>query len=189
MAAITRVILCVVACLACGEQSFTRSAVAGMRTERAQYVITVTDDFVVNVYHNGKLVPDSKRELVLDHFGATVERININVQKGDWLVFNVVNNRLRWGGAYYFAVAGCFEKNEFGFVSQLGTGDWSVCDNLREVDAFIATKSHLVHHAAKQVAQPWHEGTKLMRQHAGDAWQGSPLWGVEKNTWIKVVVD
>jgi hypothetical protein len=36
----------------------------------AQYLYTVADDFIVEVYHNGERVP------------------------GDWLVFNVVNNRL-----------------------------------------------------------------------------------------------
>src|SRR5437762_10648520 len=81
---------------------------------RAKYLITVTDDFIVNVYHNGKCVPLTRRTLLAEHFGATVERIDEGVKKGDWLVFNVVNNRLRWGGACYFGVAGCFDRDEFG---------------------------------------------------------------------------
>jgi len=77
---------------------------------RAMHVITVADDFVVNVYHNGVRVPEAKRKLVLDRFGATIERTNIEVQQGDWLVFHVVNNRLRWGGAYYFSAAGIIAR-------------------------------------------------------------------------------
>ena len=65
---------------------------------RAEYLVTVADDFVVNVYHNGKFVPEAKRKILLERFGATVERMDVQVREGDWLVFNVVNNRLRWGG-------------------------------------------------------------------------------------------
>src|SRR3954468_24396185 len=75
----------------------------------ANYLVTVADDFVVEVYHNGQRVPDSARELILERFGATGEKINIAVKSGDWLVFHVVSNRLRWDGSKYFAVAGCFE--------------------------------------------------------------------------------
>jgi len=51
------------------------------------------------------------------------ERTNIQVRHGDWLVFHVANNRLRWGGSYYFAAAGLFEK-----ASALSLGeviDWA----------------------------------------------------------------
>src|SRR6476646_5439873 len=69
---------------------------------RARYLITVADDFLVDVYRNGRAVPDAKRTLLDERFGATVERLDVEVRKGDWLVFNVVNNRMRWGGASYF---------------------------------------------------------------------------------------
>src|SRR3954469_20834310 len=64
----------------------------------ADRLFTVADDFIVDVYHNGVKVPDSKRTLLVERFGATAERIDIEVRRGDWLVFNVVNNRMRWGG-------------------------------------------------------------------------------------------
>src|SRR5262245_35721040 len=70
---------------------------------RANYLITVTDDFVVDVYLNGKPIADAQRQLLDERFGATAEQMNVAVKKGDWLVFNVVNNRLRWNGAKYFA--------------------------------------------------------------------------------------
>ena len=158
------------------------------RTLQAKYLVTVTDDFIVDVYHNGRYVPDSKRALVLERFGATAERIDVEVRDGDWLVFNVVNNRLRWGGASYFAVAGCFATNEFGFVSRLDTSDWSACDDPSRVDRFISERKYLQHRRAHGITRPWHEGTKFMRQHAGSDWDGTPLWGTKRNTWIKVLV-
>lgn len=155
---------------------------------RAEEVITVTDDFVVKIYHNGVRVPEEKRELRLDRFGATVERIDLQVRSGDWIVFHVVNNRLRWDGAYYFGVAGIFSRDHFGFVSELVSGDWSVCDDPAQVRQFITHKNYLRHNRAVPVERPWHEGIELMKSHAGETWPGAPLWGRERSTWIKVVV-
>ena len=155
---------------------------------RANYVIAVTDDMVVNVYLNGKAIPDSKRSLLADKYGASAEKMDIPVHKGDWIVFNIVNNRLRWGGAYYFAVAGCFEKDEFGFVSNLNTGDWSACDTTHDVDRFIAEKTYFQSHHAKAITRVWGDGDNMIRSFAGSSWQGTPLWGSSRNTWVKVIV-
>jgi hypothetical protein len=162
---------------------------AATKPTRCKYLITVTDDMVVDVYHNGRPVPDSKRTLLREIYGATVERMDVEVKKGDWLVFNVANNRLRWGGAYYFAVAGCFGTNEYGFVSSLDTGQWSACDTPRDADRFIAQKTYLRHQAAKPITQMWAEGTNFMKEYAGDNWSGTPLWGSSRCTWIKVIVE
>ena len=155
----------------------------------ANYLITCADDFVVEVYHNGKSIPLSRRQLLEERYGATVEKISMEVHHGDWLVFNVVNNLLRWGGASYFAVAGCLAKDEFGFVSQTNTGDWCACDNLRDVDQFISEKRFMLHKAAEEITQPWSEGDSLMRAYAGDSWKGTSVWGKTRNTWIKYVVE
>ena len=64
----------------------------------ARHLVTVTDDFVVEAYKNGKRIEDAKRVLLNEIFGATVERMDVEVRPGDWLVFHVVNNHLRWGG-------------------------------------------------------------------------------------------
>lgn len=164
-------------------------AAAPADTARARYLITVADDFVVDIYHNGKAVPETKRTLLEERFGATVERIDIEVKRGDWLVFNVANNRMRWGGAYYFAVAGCFAPNEFGFVSSLEDGRWSVCDTPGDVDKFITQKTYFENHPAQKIAQPWSDGTPLMQQYAGGNWNGSPVWGSSRNTYVKVLVE
>lgn len=156
---------------------------------RARYLITAADDFVVDVYLNGKAVPESRRHMIEEKFGATAERIDVEVHKGDWLVFNIVNNRLRWGGAYYFAVAGCFDKDEFGFVSQRDTGDWSVCDTPRDVDRFISQKTYFRHRPAMDLTQPWAEGVNMMHNFAGNSWNGTPVWGATRNTWVKVIVE
>ncbi len=156
---------------------------------RAKYLITSTDDFIVDVYQNGKHVPDSKRVMENETFGATVERINIEVHKGDWIVFNVVNNRLRWGGAQYFGVAGCLTHNEFGFVSKAEDGNWSVCDSPSEVDAFISEAKRLRHRSVRRIDAPWDQGAARMKEHAGDRWDGDAIWGNSRNTWIKVNVE
>jgi hypothetical protein len=156
---------------------------------RAHYLITVADDFVVEVYHNGRRVPDARRHLLLERFGATAERVDLEVRRGDWLVFNVVNNRLRWGGASYFAVAGCFARDEFGFVSRPGPGPWSACDRPGDVDRFLSDRGYLRDRPARAIGRPWGEGDGLMRAFAGAGWKGAPLWGDTPNTWIKVLVD
>lgn len=158
-------------------------------TLRAKYLIAAADDFIVDVYLNGKAVPDSKRSLLNEVHGATVERIDIEVHKGDWLVFNVVNDRLRWGGAYYFAFAGCLAKDEFGFVSSLDNSNWSACDLPSEVDRFITQRTYMQQRPAQRISQVWGDGDGLMRYFAGDTWRGTPLWGNSKNTWIKVQVE
>jgi len=28
----------------------------------------------------------------------------------------------------------------------------------------------------------------LMKQQAGDNWNGAPIWGRERSTWLKVIV-
>src|SRR5947207_11914800 len=110
MILLSRALLIAVVTAACGSLRAAQPAPTRPGDLRASYLITVADDFVADAYRNGRPIPDAKRQLLEDRFGATVERINTEVRKGDWLVFNVVNDRLRWGGAYYFAVAGCFAK-------------------------------------------------------------------------------
>ena len=53
--------------------------------QRAKHLITVTDDFIVDVYHNGVRVADSKRRMRLERFGATVEQINIALGLLGWI--------------------------------------------------------------------------------------------------------
>ena len=162
---------------------------ASARTLRASYLITAADDFVVDIYLNGKPVPDAKRVLLEERYGATVERVNIDVRRGDWLVFNVVNNRMRWGGTRYFGVAGCFAENEFGFVSDRASAQWSACDPPRLADRFVKQRSFHERGGLQIIDNPWPDGDALMRQYAGSNWSGSPVWGRDRNTWIKVIVD
>jgi hypothetical protein len=114
--------------------------------------------------------------------------MNVEVKRGDWLVFNVVNNRLRWKGQKYFAVAGCIAKNEFGFVSSSSDPAWSCCDDPSDAEDFIADPTFGAHRQAHEVTDEWSDGTPLMRKLAGDAWKGTSVWGAARNTWIKVVV-
>ncbi len=158
------------------------------RDGQCAYLITVTNDFVVAAYKNGELIPDSSRELLLDRFGATAERINVPVARGDWLVFNVAHNPIRWGGSKYFAVAGCQAPNHFGFVSDVNSGHWSVCDDPAQVAAFIRQRNPGTKSPALPIANPWGEGDQYIREFAGPDFPGTPIWGSAPSTWIKFAI-
>ncbi|MEZ0274592.1 MAG: hypothetical protein ACAH88_06785, partial [Roseimicrobium sp.] len=115
----------------------TREARIQANALQARHLITVANDYIVEVYKNGKRIPDAQRELLEERFGATVERITVDVRKGDWLVFNVVHNRIRWGGSKYFAVAGRIDDTKIGFVSDPASQQWSVCDDPAKSAEFI----------------------------------------------------
>jgi hypothetical protein len=151
----------------------------------ADRLFTVADDFIIDVYHNGVKVPDSKRTLLAERFGATAERIDIEVRRGDWLVFNVVNNRMRWGGCSYFAITGRGGDGD-GFTTELDSGRWSCCDDLDKVSRFISDRLYLSEERARPIENPWDGRDDLMSQIA-DGWTGKPLWGRSRNTWIKFV--
>ena len=155
----------------------------------AQYLHTVTEDFIIDVYHNGERVPDDRRHLGMERFGATAERIDVPVRRGDWLVFNVVNNRLRWAGAYYFGVAGMkSDEKTIGFTTELTSGRWSCCDNPSNVSRFISDRDYLTGNAARPVERPWHEGDGFM-QSLAPGWTGKPIWGNSRNTWLKFLAN
>ena len=122
------------------------------------HLIAVVDDFIVDVYHNGERVPDSKRTLLNEIFGATVEKIDIQVHKGDWLVFNVVNNRLRWNGARYFAVAGIKEGSGTAFTTNVDNGHWSRCDDSSQVSSFISDPKFLADQLVYGIDAPGSRG-------------------------------
>jgi len=123
----------------------------------ADSIYTVADDFVVDVFHNGERVPDNQRSLIGESFGATCEKMLITVHEGDWLVFNVVNNRFRWNAVYYFAAAGVKGNQTIAFASELESGRWSFCDDARDVTRFIAEPQFLA--ANRALAVQRHPGT------------------------------
>jgi serine/threonine protein kinase len=157
----------------------------------ANTVYAVVDDFIVEVYHNGEKLPDSQRQVANEVFGATSEKINAPIREGDWLVFNVVNNRLRWNGAYYFGVAGIREDNTIGFVSELESGRWSVCDNPGDAPKFIAQRDYLAANRAQPVGKPWAHGDNMLKEFTrssppdGLVTPPQAIWGTNRNTWIK----
>jgi len=155
----------------------------------ASQVRIVADDFVCDIYHNGKLVASDQRKLTDEVYGAQVEIVTLDLKPGDWVVFNVVNNRLRWGGAYYFAAAGLTDTGGLAFASDLRSGNWSACDDLKEVAKFIADRDYLKDHSPKAVDRPWDQGDKRIRKGNPD-WDGQAIWGdpQSRSTWLKYVV-
>jgi hypothetical protein len=152
----------------------------------ANYVMTVADDFIVEVYHNGEKVPDTRRSMLEEVYGATVEKIDVEVREGDWLVFNVVNNRLRWGGVSYFAAAGMKSGTGVTFVSDTASERWSYCDDPGQVAAFLSDPGYLARQAVRPIDLKWDQGDSRMSGLAA-GWKGSAIWGTSRNTWLKYV--
>jgi hypothetical protein len=174
-----------------GSSAPVAQGLAGAVPALATTVYAVVDDFIVEVYHNGQKLPDSQRQVANDVFGATSERISAIVREGDWLVFNVVNNRLRWNGVYYFAVVGIREDNTIGFVSELESGRWSVCDNPGDAPKFIGQRDYLASNPAQPVSKPWAHGDNMLKEFIrssppnGLVTPPQAVWGTNRNTWIK----
>ncbi|MDZ4289748.1 MAG: hypothetical protein U0984_17415, partial [Prosthecobacter sp.] len=169
------------------EDAAARQARLAATTPHANSLITAADDFIVEAYLNGVKIPDSKRKLLDEIYGATVERIDIAIRPGDWLVFHIVHNRLRWDGARYFAVAGILGPNDFGFVSDPASAEWSACDEPARAAEFIHQRDYGTSKRARPITKLWDQGDSQMREHAGPGFPGKALWGGAASTWIKYV--
>lgn len=151
----------------------------------ANAIYLVADDFVVEVYHNGTKVNEARRTLLEEIHGASVEKVEIEVREGDWVVFNVVNNRLRWDGCSYFAAAGMRADLGVGFVSEARSGRWVACDVPGRVAEFLAYPESRAD-PARPIEKKWPEGDVRMNRIT-DGWKGEAVWGKSRNTWIKFV--
>jgi hypothetical protein len=169
------------------ETEATRIATIPPARLRSSELITVTNDYIVEAYRNGVKIPDSSRTLLHEHFGATVERIAVDMRPGDWLVFQIVHNRLRWEGSRYFAVAGLTAPDRYGFISDPASTEWSACDDPAQAQAFIRKRDAGIGQRASSIAKPWKEGAGFMQKFAGASFPGKPLWGGSASTWIKYV--
>lgn len=151
----------------------------------ANYLTIAAKDFVIAAWVNGDPVPTRQRRLILDRFGSTVEKMSVNIRKGDWIVFNVAHNPIRHGGTRYFAVAGNLDKDKFGFVSDPASENWTICDDPSQAAAFISQPGPGVGMRPSSISRKWHEGDGLMRRHAGGSFKGKAIWGKSTSTWIK----
>ncbi len=156
----------------------------------AHKICLATECFVAEIWHNGKLVPDSQRKTVADRFGACTEEVNLTLREGDWLVFNPVKNRFRWNDALFFGVAGMTTNKAVSFVSSAKDGRWTSMDNLEQVSQFIKERDF----QGKPVQlipqnRMWSEGPGFMNFVMSTNWTGEPIWGQgpARNTYIKFV--
>jgi hypothetical protein len=161
----------------------------GLAPVVATAIEVVADDFVADIHHNGKPVPAESRTLQAEIFGAQVERVALTLKPGDWVVFNVVNNRLRWGGAYYFAAAAVDVDGLVVFASQTTGGEWSACDDVAQAARFISERDHLRDRKAQRVKKEWDRGDREMHRVCPD-FTGEGVWGNpdSRSTWIKFIV-
>jgi hypothetical protein len=153
---------------------------------KANFLYTVSDDFIVNVYHNGIPVPLQKRTLLSEIFGATGEKVNLQIREGDWVVFNVANNIKRWNGSYYFAVSGITGTDTLAFTTKFPANQWSYCDDPNLAKEFIQNKNFMLTNIVQRVQYPWNDGNSLMQSYV-HGWNGDPIWGDfdKRNMWIK----
>jgi hypothetical protein len=136
-------------------------------------------------HRHGHRVPDSARTMSAEVFGAIGEHTKINVRAGDWLVFNVANNRLRWAGVYYFGAAGVREDGSIAFVSE-ESPQWSVCEDPGLVPRFITEPDFLATNRAQRIAKPWAGGDGMITAKVQN-WNGYAIWGspTNRNIWLK----
>ncbi|MCB1232059.1 MAG: hypothetical protein KDN19_17455 [Verrucomicrobiae bacterium] len=151
-------------------------------------ITVVAKDFVIEVYHNGDRLPENRRKLLLDRFGATAERIDADLKPGDWIVFHLANNRLRHHGTKYFAMAAPVDDQPFGYVSDFNSPQWSSCDDPGRAKAFIENRFEGTESRAVPIGRPWEEGAKFVKEYAGEGFPCTPVWGAAPSTWLKFVV-
>jgi hypothetical protein len=151
----------------------------------ATSVLIAADDFVINVYHNGQPVSDSQFKLEGDIFGATVMRVQMDVRSGDWIVFEVANDRFRWNGSCGFAAAGLAPGGKVAFVSDTEGGHWSACDSSDKASHFISDADYLSDAGAAVPANPWMRANDEMKSRC--RWNGKIIWGASdaRHVWIK----
>jgi outer membrane protein assembly factor BamB len=158
----------------------------------AKKVYIVVDDFVVDVWLNGVRVPDSARKPLDEIFGMLPEVIELDLHERDWIVFNVVNDRFRWGGAKYFGVCALDADGEIAFTTG-NDGTWSACDAPGAVPAFIASREVGMDRLATAfqgdatMDERWRNYFKR-DDHPKPDFTCVPVWGTERTTWIKHVV-
>lgn len=153
----------------------------------ASALTLVADDFVVDVWHNGTKLGLDQRHMLAEIHGATSERVSVDVREGDWLVFHVVANRLRWNGASYFGLHATAPDGREAFVSRVNDA-WVACDEPADVAAFVANPWAGQDRGVKAPAHPWSDAPRIWRDLLGRPFEGEPVWGEAPSTWIKVVV-
>lgn len=157
---------------------------------RAKWLNLCADDFVVEVWKNGRAVPTAKRSLIHEIYGATVERIDMDLIAGDWLVFNVVHNRLRWNGCKFFGFAAMAAEGETSLVSS-DDKEWCCTDDPAEAPRFIREREYLKDRQAKIIAPEvtWDQGYPRLHELCGGKWHGKPIWGSAPSTFLKLRVE
>ncbi len=150
-------------------------------------MVVVADDFVVDVWVNGQPLPRASRTMLAEVHGAMTERINVDLDAGDWIVFHVVANRQCWNAASYFGVYATAPDDAPAFSSTT-RGNWSYCDDVSRVSAFISERDAGADQLAVAPRNPWHDAGRLWRTHIGREFPGEPVWGAAPSTWIKCIV-
>jgi outer membrane protein assembly factor BamB len=170
-----------------GVQKVTGKKLLPARHPVATKMTVVADDFVVNVWKNGEKVPDRNRVLLLEIHGASTECVHTDLRPGDWVVFHVVANRLRWGGSAYLGVFGVDSQGLQAFVSTT-KGNWSACDDIAKAKRFVLERDFGADILASKPAKPWEGAAPIWKKQIGRDFPGEAVWGKKSSTWIKFIV-
>ena len=156
----------------------------------ASNVVVAADDFVINVYHNGQIVPDTHFKLENEIYGATVMRIRMDIHPGDWIVFEVANDRFRWDGNCAFAAAGLKDNGQTAFASDTDSGHWSACDSTDKASHFISDAAYGADSGVVVPRRPWTRAADEVRKLCPD-WQGKIIWcdSDARHIWIKFALS
>ena len=153
----------------------------------AHYLQLVSAEFVVDVYHNGTLVPFHLHQLQKEVFGAQIEKVLLEIHEGDWLVFHVVNNGLRDGFPRSFFAAGMIDETHAAFVTDPKTHRWYACDEIQKVPHFITDRADKGDGNVQALTHPWKDGDKWIHEKV-PGWKGAPIWGTSHSSWLKYIV-
>jgi hypothetical protein len=153
----------------------------------ATRLITASDEFVADVYVNGRPVPQGNRHLLAEVYGAQAERVTVELREGDWVVFHVVNKGLRWDGQSYFGTAALTTDGRVVFTTERRSSRWSACDDPSAVPAFLADPTAGANVPAVAPEHVWTLGDGMLRDYV-PRWAGQPIWGRSHSTWLKCTI-
>ncbi len=150
----------------------------------AKYVEFAAESFVTEIWLNGLRVPDAARKRVATRDGVAYDRLELEIREGDWLVFQVANDRARGEG--FLAAWGLDNDGKTVFQSS-ATDGWFVCEEPGRAHAFVASKDGKGAYPATPSST-----AKLMsisKEPKEHRLGGEPLRARSGTTWIKCVVS
>lgn len=149
----------------------------------ASHLDVTAASFVVEVWVNGHKLDRGARQLINSDAGATSERIHVDLEAGDWIVFHVVANPFDHVPPYLW-VRGVAPDGTTAFASNTQK-HWTCCDDPSGAAKFIADPDAPGAGPVIGVAPRFQQ---FLLDDSADTQADEPVWGGQPSTWIKYVV-